>query len=132
MARFRFREGFWLLLDNNITDTSRVRFEAGEQDVPDDLADHWFLAEMGERIDVATSDASEPTTDEREVLRAEAEALGIKPDKRWGVDRLKAEIEASKAAASSEPTTDEPPTDPVLGDAPPAAPITPDPESPAE
>jgi hypothetical protein len=32
---------------------------------------------------------------ELEALRAEAEALGVKVDKRWGADRLRAEIDAA-------------------------------------
>ena len=35
-------------------------------------------------------------THELEVLQAEAEALGIKVDGRWGVDRLRSEIEAAQ------------------------------------
>jgi hypothetical protein len=32
--------------------------------------------------------------DELEALRAEADALGVKVDKRWGADRLRSEIDA--------------------------------------
>jgi sRNA-binding protein len=40
----------------------------------------------------------EPQDDsELEQLRAEAEALGVKVDKRWGADRLRAEIAAARA-----------------------------------
>lgn len=41
-----------------------------------------------------------PPTDEKDALVAEAEGLGIDVDKRWGVTRLKAEIETAKAKAS--------------------------------
>lgn len=97
MARFNFREGFWLNLGGDILSPKRVRFEAGEQDVPDDVAGHWFLAEMGERID-----APAPTLDEKAALQAEAETLGVEVDKRWGIDRLRAEIAAKSATAQGE------------------------------
>ena len=38
-----------------------------------------------------------PEPDEKDALLVEAEALGIETDKRWGVTRLKAEIEKAKA-----------------------------------
>lgn len=41
-------------------------------------------------------DTSEPSEDEREAWVAEAERKGVKVDKRWGIDRLKAEV--AKAA----------------------------------
>lgn len=114
MAKFKFREGFFLNLGGDILSPTKIRFEAGEQDVPDEYADHWFLAEMGERIDVVSSpesvtieadggthvDTAEEVS-EKAALRSTAETLGIVVDGRWGVDRLKAEIEAKAASASS-------------------------------
>lgn len=44
-------------------------------------------------------DVSADDVDEKAALKAEAEALGIDVDGRWGVGRLKAEIEAKKNAA---------------------------------
>jgi hypothetical protein len=41
-----------------------------------------------------------PPPDEKDALVTEAEALGIDVDKRWGVTRLKAEIDAAKAKAA--------------------------------
>lgn len=120
MARFKFREGFFLNLGGDILSPTRIRFDAGEQEVPDALADHWFLAEMGVRVDVpavtvepAPSVAAVETIaemDEKEVLRAEAAALGVIVDKRWGVDRLRAEIDAKNAADDHDPV--EPASDP--------------------
>lgn len=100
MARFKFREGFFLNLGGDILSPTRIRFEAGEQDVPDDLADHWFLAEMGERIDTPEPEPAETVAeiDAKEALRAEAAGLGVTVDKRWGVDRLCAEIAAARSA----------------------------------
>lgn len=46
--------------------------------------------------------------DELDALRAEAEALGIKVDGRWGVDRLRAEVSAARPAEDDEPDDDEP------------------------
>lgn len=150
MAKFKFNSGFYLLL----TDGERLRFEAGEQDVPDAVSGHEYLASMGARLpDVAPepvvsapSDgeptgegegagapapdhdseeahvvsepapklpeaedpapqateepAAEPEAepDEKAALVAEAEALGIDVDGRWGVSRLKSAIAAKKAA----------------------------------
>ncbi len=37
--------------------------------------------------------------DELDALRAEAAALGVKVDGRWGVDRLKAEVSAAQRSA---------------------------------
>lgn len=131
MATFIFNCGFYLLLD----DGNRIRFEAGEQDVPDAVAGHPYLAANGERVEkpapviqmapetepapVATTaepqsdapaaepPAEEPAVDpapapeaveaaddvpEHDALVAQAEALGINVDGRWGTARLKAEI----------------------------------------
>ncbi|WP_296584236.1 hypothetical protein [Xanthobacter sp.] len=46
----------------------------------------------------APSEAND--TDDKAALQAEAEALGVDVDKRWGVARLKSEIEAAKAKAA--------------------------------
>ena len=106
MATFNFNSGFYLLLD----DGSRLRFEAGRQDVPDAVADHPYLAANGEWVEEAPAPepapeeapqqsepepaADEPADDvsEHDALVAQAEALGINVDGRWGVARLKAEI----------------------------------------
>lgn len=47
---------------------------------------------------VVADDDAVPS-DEKAALVAEAEALGITIDGRWGVSRLQAEIEAKKAAS---------------------------------
>jgi|SRR5262245_9807500 len=45
----------------------------------------------------------EPTPEvDIDSLRAYAEELGVKVDKRWGVDRLNEEIEAAEAAEDAE------------------------------
>jgi hypothetical protein len=48
-------------------------------------------AAPGEKRDVVP-----PVDDDLEGLRAEAEAVGVKVDKRWKADRLREEIEAAK------------------------------------
>ena len=119
MATFNFSSGFYLLLD----DGSRFRFEAGEQVVPDDIAEHPYLTANGERVpDSAVVDAPAPPVEEpasgataeddgtvhegtpeevseKDELKAQAEALGIEVDGRWGVARLISEIAAKQAAA---------------------------------
>lgn len=140
MATFNFNCGFYLLLN----DGTRIRFEKGAQTVPDDLANHPYLAANGERVDAEPSAPSEPVeapapsqpepiaepspvettaepapaepesvtiepdgsthvdtpeeVTEKTALKAEAEALGIAVDGRWGVARLQAEIAAKKSA----------------------------------
>lgn len=133
MATFNFSRGFYLLLD----DGSRLRFEAGEQAVPDDIASHPYLAANGERmpaggtVDAAPAPAVEPEVasepaateaapaseagvaveddgtahvdtpedvSEKDALKAQAEALGIEVDGRWGIARLTSEIAAKQAA----------------------------------
>ncbi|MFG1302714.1 hypothetical protein V5F34_01050 [Xanthobacter autotrophicus] len=139
MATFNFSSGFYLLLD----DGSRLRFEAGEQVVPDDIAGHPYLTANGERmpagvtVDAApaptvepevaseTSAVAEPAAteaapaseasvtveddgpvhvgtpedvSEKDALKAQAEALGIEVDGRWGIARLTSEIAAKQAA----------------------------------
>lgn len=64
MATFNFSSGFYLLLD----DGSRLRFEAGEQVVPDDIAGHPYLTANGERTPAGvTVDAAPVPTVEPEV-----------------------------------------------------------------
>lgn len=46
--------------------------------------------------DVPPAPADEPPADDRAVLVAEAEAMGLTIDKRWGIDRIKAAIDAAK------------------------------------
>lgn len=41
-----------------------------------------------------------PEADDKAALQTEAESLGIDVDKRWGIVRLKSEIEAAKAKAA--------------------------------
>jgi hypothetical protein len=48
-------------------------------------------AAPGEKRDVVA-----PADDDLDALRAEAEAVGVKVDKRWKADRLREEIEAAK------------------------------------
>jgi len=48
----------------------------------------------------------EDTSDELEELRGRAEALGIEVDGRWGVQRLRGEIEATEAANTGMPDTE--------------------------
>ncbi len=51
--------------------------------------------------DVPAAPAGEASeADDKAALQTEAEALGIDVDKRWGIARLKSEIEAAKAKAA--------------------------------
>jgi len=42
-----------------------------------------------------TIEQDEPDTDDLDTLRSEAEAAGVKVDRRWGADRLHEEIESA-------------------------------------
>lgn len=66
---------------------------AGDGDVPDDLVDGLRAAGY-----IAANEDDAASSGEKASLVAEAEALGIAVDGRWGVSRLQAEIEAKKAA----------------------------------
>lgn len=57
-----------------------------------------------ETIDEApeqAADQDEPDTDDLDALRAEAEAAGVKVDRRWGADRLHEEIASSSKKGKS-------------------------------
>jgi hypothetical protein len=61
--------------------------------------DEYEASEMDARVLVAVLMARlapEPSTDELERLRAEAEALGIRVDGRWGPVRLNYEIKMAR------------------------------------
>lgn len=103
-----------------------IPFKSGEQDVPEELASHWYVlansqqpeaVAEAEAMDVEDEDdgepevsgapdspeedvppapADEPPPDDRAALVAEAEAMGLTIDKRWGVDRIKAALDAAK------------------------------------
>lgn len=93
------------------------KFEAGVHDVEDDIARHWYVL-----LHIAPPAAAEPVSEpiqaesvtveddgsthvdtpeevsEKHTLIAQAEALGITVDGRWGVSRLQAEIAKVGAA----------------------------------
>lgn len=99
---------FNLLLDGG----RKVAFKSGEQDIPDDLVDHWYvkancapvesvegnddLAEQRGSKGLENPDGSLAEQDDRAALVAEASGLGITVDGRWSIARLKAAIEAAK------------------------------------
>jgi outer membrane murein-binding lipoprotein Lpp len=83
-------------------DALKAEVTAGQEQVAGDAE------AKAEQEQVAREDDSEVTTteaveleavgnpDELEQLRAEAEAIGVKVDKRWGADRLRSEIDAAR------------------------------------
>lgn len=58
MATVTFTEGFTLLCD----DGRRFEFAAGEQEIPDELADHWYVKAHCEDLPAAY-DSPEVTAD---------------------------------------------------------------------
>lgn len=120
---FRVDEPFKLLLPTG----KIIDFSVGEQQIPDEHANHWYVrahavelpadpagdeaAPVVEAYPVAPDpsitiedDGStcvdpQEEVDEKAALKAEAEALGIDVDGRWGAGRLKTEIEAKKNSA---------------------------------
>ena len=77
MARFTFRSGFFLLL--SALTGERVRFEAGEHEVPDEYAAHPFLHEMGERIDTPAKSSAEAAEAGPAPVSAEVQAKEPEP-----------------------------------------------------
>ncbi|MFG1399839.1 STY1053 family phage-associated protein [Roseixanthobacter pseudopolyaromaticivorans] len=99
------------------------KFEAGVHEVEDDIAQHWYVL-LHIAPPVAAEPVSEPDPEpepsqvesvtveddgsthvdspeevsEKHTLIAQAEALGIAVDGRWGVPRLQAEIAKAGAA----------------------------------
>lgn len=73
-------------------------------EVPDAVGKIDFVKALIDSGDLRRADAGEAEVDEGEddddieVLRAEAEALDIKVDKRWKEDRLREEIAKAQAA----------------------------------
>lgn len=69
--------------------------------VPVDVDDDHILRKVGRNRFFEVGGGAPPELDpgEKDALAAEAEALGIDVDKRWGVAKLKAAIEAKKAEA---------------------------------
>ena len=88
MPKMNFPRAFDLTLD----DGEKVHFKAGMQNVPADLASHWFVKAMAE------PDIDDADDDGMALLLAMAEELGIKVDKRWSEERLAAEIEKAEEA----------------------------------
>lgn len=84
----------------NITEGESYDFLPGGQDappaeVPNYVVDHHFvkaLVENGSLI-VVSNEPDVDADDGLDLLRAQAEALGIKVDKRWKAEKLQAAIE---------------------------------------
>ncbi|MBZ9939143.1 hypothetical protein LB518_22795 [Mesorhizobium sp. BR1-1-16] len=94
--RLTIARPFTLLLSGN----QRLSFAAGEQEVPDEHADHWYVQAhvvKPEPDDAAPTAESAPPEDDRTALIVEATSLGITVDGRWGIDRIKSAIAGIKA-----------------------------------
>lgn len=90
----------------------RLRRELGDKlDAPEpenkmaalesELAQLRKMAEMQEEIDRLRSQMARPATDDAEDLRQQLTALGVAVDKRWGVARLREELESATAPAAA-------------------------------
>lgn len=75
------------------------------QATDDDLKAHYRQVAAENGLDLGETPAAEEQSEEEsaeeesedvDALRAEAEALGVKVDGRWGYDRLRDEIDAAK------------------------------------
>lgn len=106
---------FKLLLD---TTGRTLTFKKGLNDVPDVLVRHWYVLQHAEPVveavpievvlgepaqtEAPAQEGEETATpagaDDKAALKAEAEALGIVVDGRWGIDRIKAAIAEAKGA----------------------------------
>lgn len=74
----------------------------GEIDLPDDEAQSLVTAGMAVLVTKENVQKAVPSTedvetrdDEVDALRTQAEKAGVKVDKRWGADKLRAEIESA-------------------------------------
>lgn len=68
-----------------------------EVEIPDRVAKSNFAQALVNEGQIIITDVGEDETeedDERAALRAQAEELGIKVDKRWKADRLQSEIDS--------------------------------------
>ena len=93
------------LINFNFGGTKYKLMPAGNSvEVPDEAMGSKFLKALIELGDVSITEAAGSATDEKdeaealEALKAEAEALEVSVDKRWGIKRLKEEIEKAKEA----------------------------------
>ena len=77
-------------------------FVAG-QDIPDALAEHWYVkALMADGIVTSTTASDpEPVAPTKDELIAKATELGLKVDGRWGEDKLIAAIAEAEGAQKS-------------------------------
>lgn len=70
--------------------------DSAEVEIPNRLANSPFAKALAKDGHIILSDVGEDESDEDE-LRAEAEELGVKVDRRWKADRLQQEIDAARA-----------------------------------
>lgn len=83
----------------NITEGESYDFLPGGQDappveVPTYVVDHPFVKTLTENGSlIVVSNESDDTDDDLDLLRAQAEALGVKVDKRWKAEKLQSVIE---------------------------------------
>lgn len=70
--------------------------ESAEVEIPNRLAHSAFVQALAKDGHIILSDVGDVESEDDD-LRAEAEELGIKVDKRWKADRLQQEIDAARA-----------------------------------
>ena len=70
--------------------------ESAEVEIPNRLAHSEFVQALAKDGHIILSDVGDVESEDDD-LRAEAEELGIKVDKRWKADRLQHEIAAARA-----------------------------------
>lgn len=93
-----YRVGKQCVLDSGSYDWRIVKDQA---DLDSASAEGWRLdqyaaKESHEKQEVQGQEAAQEVLTERQKLEAQAEALGVKVDKRWGDAKLKAAIEAAQ------------------------------------
>jgi hypothetical protein len=76
---------------DKLAEQEKAQSAAGQQEAQQETT-----AEAQPVGDTGTSDDQSDESDDREQLRAEADALGVEYDKRWGAARLRQEIDAAK------------------------------------
>lgn len=105
---FKVETHKWRTADGKLVDTGHpaaavLAYPAGSE-IPEDIAEHEGLKASSKPQDKSVAKPQDKSVDkpddkapddDLEALRAEAEKAGVTVDKRWGADRLKAEIDAA-------------------------------------
>lgn len=60
---------------------------------PTEVSEEWFDKNHSAKLKVVEDVSFPPGVDDKDILIAEAESLGVKIDKRWGTEKIRAAID---------------------------------------